>query len=338
MNKGNAKLELLDNFWKRVKRWFLTDTKTKIWVFLFTLIVFIYTILSNDYNYSFSSRLEIRNIKEGKILKSNVPKKIVANFTGRGMDMIYLKMTKKSNFKFVVDVGNIRQCYDFHLTQYFLENPDKIIKPRGTNLRFNHVVYPETVHVELYTLSNAKVPIVPRIEIQESAGYIKVGKPVVIPDSTFISGPKGDVDKCSALYTEAIHLNNVSIPFERDVKLELNNLSNVDVPIKTVRVIQKVEQISEKIIFDILVIIRNAPHDAIVELSPSSVSITVMAGVSVIKNLKREDITVSFDLAKQWKSDQKLYIPEVKLPDGIISWKNMTPKEIEVRVFREGNL
>ncbi|MFA4839118.1 MAG: hypothetical protein WC703_06565 [Candidatus Neomarinimicrobiota bacterium] len=329
------KRALFADIWKRVKRWFVTDTKTKIGVFLFSFIVWLYTLLSNDYSYTFSSRIEIRNIENGKTLKSKVPERIYANFTGRGIDLIYLNLIRKSSFKFVVDVGNIRQRYDFPLSEYFYENPDKILKPRGAHIRFNHIVSPETLHVELDVLGEAKVPVIPRLEIEESMGYIKTGNPVVIPDSIWISGPKEYVDQCSTLMTKAISLKDVSAPFDKDVKIDLSKLTGLHVPFKSVHIYQKIEQISEKRIDEIPVIVLNVPENMNVEVSPTIVSMTVQAGMSALKTIKPEDIRVTIDFQKQWKADQKFYIPETTLPESIIASEEMIPAEIELRVFRE---
>jgi YbbR domain-containing protein len=326
---------LFANIWMQVKRWFVTDTKTKVIVFIITFIVWLYTLMSNEYSYSISSRIEIRNIENGKTLKSKIPERIYANFTGRGIDLIYLNMIRKSSFKFVVDVGNIRQQYDFPLSEYFYENPDKIIMPRGARLQFNHIVYPETLHVELDMLSQAKVPIIPRLEIEESMGYIKTGIPVVTPDSIWISGPKQYVDRCSTLTTKTISLKDVSTPFDKDVRIDLSKMPGVRVPFKTVHVYQKVEQIGEKKIDEIPVVVLNVPENMNVEVSPTTVSMTVQAGISALKTIKLEDIRVTIDFQKQWKVNQKLYIPETTLPENIIAVEEMIPAEIELRIFRE---
>ncbi|PIS28853.1 MAG: hypothetical protein COT43_05345 [Candidatus Marinimicrobia bacterium CG08_land_8_20_14_0_20_45_22] len=338
-NRGKIdKRALVANIWNRVKRWFVTDTKTKIGVFFFSFIVWLYTLLSNDYSYSISSRIEIRNIQAGKTLKSKVPKRIYANFTGRGIDLLYLNLIRKSSFKFVVDIGNIRQRYDFPLSEYFYENPDKILKPRGARIRFNHIVYPETLHVELDVMGEAKVPIIPRLEIEESMGYIKAGNPIVIPDSAWITGPKEYVDRCSALITKEITLKDVSEPFDKDVMIDFSNLTGLHVQFKSVHVYQKVEQISEKKINEIPVIVLNMPENMSVEVSPTTVSMTVQAGMSALKTIKLGDIHVTIDFQKQWNADQKFYVPEISLPDGIIAAKEIIPTEVELRVFRERKL
>ena len=95
-----------------------------------------------------------------------------------------------------------------------------------------------------------------------------------------------------------------------------------------------IQQISEKIIADIPVIINNVPKKIRVFPSPQTVSLTVIGGLQRIATLKPEEIEVSISF-NDWSSQKQFYEPKVNLPMGLIDWKDISPKSLEIAVARE---
>ena len=335
MKKTIHKKDLLSQLSKILKNWFFTNTKTKIGIFLLTVLIWFFTVLGNKYTYTFNVFLDVRNIVQGKTLKEKIPEKVQANFSGKGIDMLYLLMSAKSSFKFVLDLQNIRWFYDFQLNEYFSDNPEKIIIPRNADVEFNQIVWPDTIHIELDRYSEVRVPVIPQLNIEPIPGYIAVDCPQLSPDSVVISGPRTYVKKYKQVKTEEYTQANVSTPLKIKLKLKVSDTDNVTISPNSIELTQKVEQINEKTIYNIPIDIIEVPKGINVELSPTSISLTVSSGVSLLKNLNPNDIKVYFNFSKSWKSDESIYIPSVSLPRGVIAWSNMTPRKIEVRVLRE---
>ncbi|MCK4447368.1 MAG: hypothetical protein KAW56_09840 [Candidatus Marinimicrobia bacterium] len=335
IKKKVHKKDLLSESGKILKGWFFTNTKIKVGIFIFALLIWFFTVLGKKYTYTFDVFLDVRNIVQGKTLKEKIPKRIRASFSGKGLDLFFLSMSAKSSFKFVLDLQSIRWFYDFQLNEYFSDNPEKIIIPRNADVEFSQIVWPDTVHVELDRFSEVKVPVISQLNIEVAPGYIVVDDPQLYPDSVIISGPRTYVRKYKKIITEEFSRTNLSTSLEVNLQLKASDSDNVTIFPSSIEVIQKVEQIGERTLDNIPIDIIGVPKDINVDLSPSSISLTVSSGVSLIKTLEPKDIKVFFDFSKSWKFGKSTYIPSVSLPKGVIEWSNMTPRKIEVRVVRE---
>ncbi|MFH1252575.1 MAG: CdaR family protein [bacterium] len=315
--------------------WFLKNTRIKIGVLILAIIIWFFTILGNHYTYTIDTPLEIINIEEGKTLKEKIPSHIQANFSGRGVDLFYLLTTRKYAFKFVLDVESIRWYYVYNLNDYFSENAEKIIIPRNVNVTFNHIVYPESLQVELDRLDMLRVPVRLRTDIKTAPGYISVNKPIISPDSVLLSGPRTYMKKYKEVFTEPFQKSSVIAPVEIDLGLEIPVEDNIQANAYKVHFYQSVEQIGEQVVTNIPVRLLGVPNRINVELSPSEISLLVSSAISQLTTIQPEDINVYFNFKENWKYGENYYVPTVELPEGVLSWSNMTPRRIEVRIVRE---
>ncbi len=320
---------------RQAKRWLLTNTRTKVWIFIFTIVLWLFVILNNRYSYSFSAKLEVRNIDPTKTLMEKIPGRIQASFSGRGIDLFYLVFSRQKSFRFFIDCQSIKKYYDFPLNEYFENNPDKVIIPRGANVRLDHVIWPETLHVVLDDLQTIKVPVKPIVDFKMAPGYILVDSLQVIPDSVTISGPHSIVQNIREIPTEKLSQTAINRSIDRAIALDFSSKNNIQIDTKTVRCQQKVDQLSERELHNISVIVTNLKPNQTVEVIPSTATITVSGGLEKLKTIQPGDIKLILDMVKDWQPDQSYYKPAVELPDGILSWRNLTPETFEIRVIRE---
>ena len=314
--------------------WFLKNTRVKIGILILTIIIWFFTILGNQYTYTINTPLEIINIEEGKTLKEKIPNQIQANFTGRGVDLFYLLTTRKYAFKFVIDVESIRWYYVYNLNDYYSENAEKIIIPRNVNVTFNRIVYPESLRVELDRLDMLRVPVRLRTDVKTAPGYIAVKKPVISPDSVLLSGPRTYMKKYKEVFTEPYQKRSIVSPLEVNLDLEIPVEDNIQASAYKVHYYQSVEQIGEQIVNNIPVNLIGVPNRTNVELSPSEISLTISSAISQLTTIQPEDIYVYFNFRENWIDGENYYNPTVDLPEGVLSWSNMTPRRIEVRIVR----
>ena len=68
--------------------------------------------------------------------------------------------------------------------------------------------------------------------------------------------------------------------------------------------------------------------------SPQTVSLTVVGGINKIATLNPNKIKVIVDFS-DWRKDIQFYEPNVILPEDILNWKDISPKNIEIAVARE---
>ena len=96
---------------------------------------------------------------------------------------------------------------------------------------------------------------------------------------------------------------------------------------------QKIEVISERIITEIPVQLKNVIDEVQVFLSPQTVSLTVVGGIEFISSLNPKDINVNVDFSN-WTPSLKFYPIEVEAPINIIKWMDLSPQNIELIVTK----
>ena len=68
--------------------------------------------------------------------------------------------------------------------------------------------------------------------------------------------------------------------------------------------------------------------------SPQTVSLTVIGGAQRIALIDPREIMVYINF-KNWSSQTQFYEPKVNLPYGLLDWKDISPKSLEIAVARE---
>ena len=95
-----------------------------------------------------------------------------------------------------------------------------------------------------------------------------------------------------------------------------------------------IQQISERIIVDIPVVVINKREKIRVFPSPQTVSLTVIGGMNQIAGLNSDDIDVTVDF-NDWTRYKQFYEPDIKIPAEVLDWQDLSPRTIELGVARE---
>lgn len=323
------------NISHNIRKWLATNTRTKIWIFIFTVLLWLVVMLNNRYTYSFSTIIEIRNIEPNKTLAEELPSHIQASFSGKGIDLLYLLLSSNKSFKFILDLRTIKWYYDFALNEYFQVNPEKVIIPRVADVKLEHIVWPDTVQVVLDFLQTVKVPVKPDVELTLAPGYIPVNSVHIVPDSVTLSGPQSFVKQYTVIPTEKIVLKNISGSVSQEVSLLFTPKNNIHMTPQKVYIQQEVDQLGERQLTNIPIQVINLGPDQKAEVIPSAATVTVSGGIENLKTIRPDDVKIVFDFEKDWRPGESFYTPTVELPQDLLAWKNLTPETFEIRIIRE---
>ena len=115
------------------------------------------------------------------------------------------------------------------------------------------------------------------------------------------------------------------------ISIEPETVQLIEYTPKEVSFSQSVQSISERIISEIPVKILNVKSDIQAFVSPQTVSLTVIGGTEFISNLKPEDLILSVDF-NNWNSKKQFYDLKVKTPNDVISWMDLSPRNVELVV------
>ena len=299
-----------------------------------SILLWFFVVSGKDYNLVLDLPIEARNLSAQMAHKEEVPSYASIKIRGTGRDLFKTILLKDfSGFKLVLDLEGISKEYEFDLNSYFDKYPRKVVLPLNFNLTFIEVVYPSRIKISLDENQIKQVPVVSNIHIVPKPGYLVVGDILMQPEQIQIAGPKEEIAFINHVETVFDTINEISMPFTSLIKIN-NNVKLIKYLPEKIQYKINVQQISERIIANIIVNINNVPEKIRVFPSPQTVSLTVIGGLDRISGLDPEEIKVFVDF-DNWNNQIQFYEPRVELPKDILSWKDLSPKSLEIAVARE---
>ena len=299
-----------------------------------SLLLWIFVVSENEYTLILDLPIEARNLNVQKAHQEEVPPYASVRLRGTGRDLFKSFLLKNfGGFKLVLDLEGISNEYEFILNDYFEKFPQKIVLPLNYNLSFVEVVYPNRIKISLDEYSSKIVPVISNLFVKPSPGFLLVSEQKIIPSEIEIAGPKKELALINHVETDFDTINGLTSFYSGQIKIQsLGRL--IEYSSKTVGINLDIQNISERIIADIPVRVINVPNKFRVFPSPQTVSLTVIGGVKQISSLTSDDITVFVDF-KDWNHLKQFYEPEVKVPEALLDWRDISPKNIEIGVARE---
>jgi YbbR domain-containing protein len=312
--------------------------KRLLYSFIIAFIFWFFIKSEDTYSVTTKIPLVARNLQEQKTYKEEVPESIIVTLKGSGRAFIWLRFFDSfyEDYKAVLDLSRIADEYNFELDQYYKNNPEKIVLPPSLDLEFVEVISPRNIKINLDQYLVKKVPIQSQVIISTEPGYVQVGNQVFIPDSISIGGPQEVVDTIAFVNTGKDTIEGLVSSLEREISIiNPNKLVNFDP--KKVQGYIDIQPISETIVTGIPVKLTNKPNDINVFVNPATVSLTIVGGLNEIARITSNDIEVMINFEKSWKVDKQFYSPEIKIPDTIMEWKDLSPNNLEILVIKEIN-
>ena len=319
----------------------LTNTnqiKRLLYSFVIAFIFWFFIKSEDTYSVTTSIPLVARNLQEQKTYKEEVPESIIVTLKGSGRAFIWLRFFDNfyEDYKAVIDLSSIADEYNFELDQYYKNNPEKIVLPASLELEFVEVISPRSIKINLDQYLVKKVPIKSEVIVSTAPGYIQAGEEVFFPDSISIGGPQEIVDTINFVKTQKDTLVDLMSSIDSEF-LIINPDRVVDFDPKKVEGFINIQPISETIVTGIPVKLINKPNDINVFVNPATVSLTIVGGLDQIASIVSTDIEVLINFEKSWSADKQFYSPEVRIPDSILEWKDLSPNNLEILVIKEIN-
>ena len=312
----------------------------RLGAFGLAIFLWLFVVSNNYYSTIINIPIEVRNLNERKkAYKKEIPQIAKVRFKGKGRSIIKSLILKDfvKDFKLVIDLDRISEEYNFFLNDYYNRYPQKVSIPSTFELQYVEVIYPDSIHISLDEYMVKNVPVKSNIVINPSPGYIKIGKPILDSSLVTIAGAKNAVQSIEYIYTTNDTFNNIDMPINAQVSLETINNTLIEYSFLKLSYFQDIQPISERIISGVPVTIKNNLKGLVVRKNPSTVSLTIVGGLDYISDIQPTDISVTIDFTYQWSPKMQFYEPRVVVPDEILSWKDLTPRNIELAVAKESD-
>lgn len=301
------------------------------------LLLWVFVVSENVYSVVTKMPIEGRNLPARKALKEEVPAYAQVKLKGAGRDLFKTLLLKRfvSEFKLVLDLERISEEYVFVLNDYFERYPQKVVISPTLEVEFVEVVYPDSVFISLDEYREKTVPVILNMEVSPASGFTMVGNPRIEPATVKIAGSREMVDFIQVVPTTADTLSDLTARITKLMMLELMSEKLLEYNPVQVTVNFDIQPISERILSDVPVTVMNLRPDVRVFPSPQTISLTVVGGADYIATLNPEDVKVSIDFTKRWSPDQTWYAPDISVPENVMEWMNLSPRNIELVVTRK---
>ena len=234
----------------------------------------------------------------------------------------------------VLDLEKISTSYDFDLNEYYDKYSQKVVVPSGFELEFIEVVRPDSIHISLDDVMEKKVWVIITTKIHVAPGFIQVGELRYTPEEILLTGPEEIIAEVDSIETKYQSFENLTSSLNTTIPIDLNFPRVVASSHRFVGISADIQSIGERIISEVPVEIINVPEALRVFPSPSTVSLTITGGVEYIAEITANDLKVYLDFSKQWTPRQVYYTPNIEVPGEIIQWRDLSPKNIELRVTK----
>ena len=302
------------------------------------VFLWMFVVSNNDYVTIMNVPIEVRNLNERKrAYKKEIPQSIKVRLKGSGRAIFKTLLLKDfvPDFKLVIDLDRISEEYDFYLNEYYDKYPQKVSIPSAFKLQYIEVVYPDSIHISLDEYMVRYVPVQSQILVNPSPGFIKVGLPIIDSSMVKIAGAKEAVQSINIVKTKKDTISNVDLPINTRIALERIENVLIEYSFLSINYSQDIQAISERIISEVPVKITNNIPGLVVRRNPSTVSLTIVGGVDYIAQVQPLDINVFINFTSEWSPKKQFYEPKVIVPEEIISWRDLTPRNIELAVAKE---
>ncbi len=282
--------------------------KPRINLFILALFLWLFVITNREYEIIEDIPFTVENLKQGKVLKEDIPKTARVRLRGIGRSLILLKLFHDA--KVALDLSTIREYFDFVITPAYVKIPSSLKVAAVT------VLYPDTVHIILDEKVERSLPVVPDVKLKTKPGYVIAGEIYAEPGEVLVSGPLSLIKDIHRVKTKKVSAEDLKKNFKQEIPLLLPH-AKVELSANSVMVKATVEKLSETFIRNIPVQIRNSPKKYSVKIQPPVVAVKVRGAASIIRDIKSEQISAFIDFPAVWKGQSNAFEPRIRIPEGV---------------------
>ena len=276
----------------------------------------------NEKERHLSIRLTVKNVPQGYLIVSEIPKYIKITIKGKEE---YLSEVDPSDFKAYIDLGDFP-----HLPPEIPVEVEKLNVPRNIVIKD---VNPSNVMVRIEKLVEKVVKVQPVIVGKPRRGYF-VEDIEINPSMVKIRGPSSEIRTIDEIYTQEIDINNIGLTESFDVPLILKHFKNIEIIGNNyvnilIRIVEKYELLQ---INDIGLKFLNLKQEFNITPNEVLVSVKIKLSNQLSDIVSKDDILAYVD-CESVKEIGKITLPiQIKVLRKGIEIVEYNPKEVEVMV------
>ena len=236
--------------------------------------------LSKDYYITVDVPLKVINFHNGYSSGTKLPDKISAKIRGNGWKLIAVNLGAESEY--IISAGNDTGRKYINLYNYLSENQWLSYDMEVIDL------IPDTLSLYIEKVSEKKVKIEPRLDLEFKLGYGLANEVKLSPDSAYVTGPLSYLKNINSIPTNEIKLSELDARTVEQTGLK--ELPGMTYNVNSVTLTLDVQKIVDKNYDNFPVSVIDIPGDREVVLLPNRISVGVRGGINILGKLSEDDI------------------------------------------------
>jgi YbbR domain-containing protein len=275
---------------------------------ILAVFAWIFTVLSNTYNYTVKEALNFKNTPQRRAFHSLQSDTVDATVSGSGWQMLFSKM---NNDVKVVNV-DLRTLENKSYVVLSSQLP-QINYKRETGQQIT-VFNPDTLYFDFSNRKVKRVPVSLVTAIKFKHQFFQSDNITVSPAYVIVNGPANVIDKLTEWPSDTLKLDSLSETLSTALNLQHVKEGNMSIYPKSVQVTVPVDEFTEKTLEIPVKLINNHNYDD-VKIFPQKVKITFMVSLTRYAETDEDffEATANLDL---WRNQGYKVLPVVisKIP------------------------
>jgi len=291
--------------------------KLNVFILFFILAfgILILSKLTEEYTSTAKFKVNLKNIPDETVVLNDSLNALNLTLTASGFKWLNYSFNEPEvTIDFNSEVRKMDSVYVWSYANGFagiLEQFSKDIKIES--------ITPDTLSFKFDVNAIKYVPVKSNLRINFTHGYNALEQVKITPDSVKVIGPETLLNKLKSIKTEALVLDEVNKPFNKNLVLLLDSINpEINVKTKTVEISVAVEKFTEGTL-NIPVSLVNVPRNMKLNYFPKSINVSYYTSLSHFNSISIEDFIIECDYSKLNRDNDYLTAKLVKKPDNVKS-------------------
>ncbi len=290
-----------------------------------SILIWLLITLSKEYVTTIVLPISYEKLPQDKLLQSVPINQIVVQVKATGFKIIRSNLIRKP---IILNTNNLAkktsQGYYF-LTKHQKNN---IQKQLLSQVQLQEI-FPDTIHLNLGSLTSKKIPVKPSLDIKYHIGYEISEKIKVTPDSIVISGPESQVKNIQSIALSTLKLEDIKADFSKKVAIiKPIDSGNIKLNTQFVTISASVEKFTERS-FNIPFKIINLPENIQLNTLSKTVEIIFIIGLSNFNKIDKSSFLVECDFSVSENNSLSYLIPKVSIKSSYVKSYRIVPNKID---------
>ncbi len=261
------------------------------------IIAFVFWLVTK-LSYPYKSSVQIKldySLPDNKTFSQFVPSFLEADIKATGWDLLFMSLLE-------VKIDLHREEQQSFSNNHLSGTIQKML-PLGTQLL---QVRPDQLNLQVEPIFIKSVPLRLDYQVELAAEHKLVDSPALFPAFVEISGAASVVKNIQEWKTSPLVLQGLKSSHEQSLQLLTAEDKNIQITPNEVRVLLKVEQVTEKRL-EIPLTVENLPDSVLLVVLPNKITATCVVGLSDYARLNSSEFKATVDF-NQKNSDNSLHI------------------------------